>query len=90
MYFEDVDLCWRLARSGWSIGYTDVVTVVHLGSASWGDRIGAKRYARDTSQIRYFLKHGHQFSAIVARLRRTVRRRWTSYYAGSTVDGRQR
>jgi N-acetylglucosaminyl-diphospho-decaprenol L-rhamnosyltransferase len=35
MYVEDVDLCWRLARAGWRIGYEPSGRVVHaLGASS--------------------------------------------------------
>lgn len=29
MYLEDVDLCWRLARSGWRVGYEPAARVSH-------------------------------------------------------------
>ncbi len=29
MYMEDVDLCWRLRRAGWRIGYEPAAGVVH-------------------------------------------------------------
>src|SRR5947208_730430 len=36
MYVEDVDLCWRLGRAGWRIGYEPGGHVVHaLGGSSW-------------------------------------------------------
>ena len=35
MYVEDVDLCWRLGRAGWRIGYEPAGRVVHaLGGSS--------------------------------------------------------
>jgi N-acetylglucosaminyl-diphospho-decaprenol L-rhamnosyltransferase len=35
MYVEDVDLCWRLGRAGWRIGYEPGGRVVHaLGGSS--------------------------------------------------------
>ena len=35
MYVEDVDLCWRLGRAGWRIGYEPGARVVHaLGGSS--------------------------------------------------------
>ena len=35
MYVEDVDLCWRLGRAGWRIGYDPAGRVVHaLGGSS--------------------------------------------------------
>ncbi len=34
MYAEDVDLCWRLRRAGWRIGYEPAGRVVHAGAVS--------------------------------------------------------
>lgn len=34
MYFEEVDLCFRLARSGWQTHFTPAATVTHLGGGS--------------------------------------------------------
>ncbi len=34
MYVEDVDLCWRLGRAGWRVGYEPAGRVVHAGAAS--------------------------------------------------------
>lgn len=34
MYFEEVDLCYRMRSAGWQIGFTPAATVVHEGGAS--------------------------------------------------------
>jgi N-acetylglucosaminyl-diphospho-decaprenol L-rhamnosyltransferase len=34
MYVEDVDLCWRLQRAGWRVGYEPAAGVVHAIGAS--------------------------------------------------------
>jgi N-acetylglucosaminyl-diphospho-decaprenol L-rhamnosyltransferase len=34
MYVEDVDLCWRLRRAGWRVGYEPAGRVVHTGGVS--------------------------------------------------------
>jgi N-acetylglucosaminyl-diphospho-decaprenol L-rhamnosyltransferase len=34
MYMEDVDLCWRLARSGWRVGYEPAAEVTHIQGVS--------------------------------------------------------
>ena len=34
MYAEDVDLCWRLGRSGWRVGYAPSAEVTHLQGRS--------------------------------------------------------
>lgn len=40
MYAEDLELCWRLRRTGWGIVVRNDVTVVHHGSAAAGQRWG--------------------------------------------------
>jgi GT2 family glycosyltransferase len=34
MYFEEVDLCYRLNRAGWETHFTPAATVTHIGGAS--------------------------------------------------------
>ncbi len=34
MYAEEVDLCWRLARSGWRVAYAPSAEVTHLQGRS--------------------------------------------------------
>ncbi len=34
MYMEDVDLCWRLGRAGWAVGYEPAAVVVHTQGVS--------------------------------------------------------
>jgi GT2 family glycosyltransferase len=38
MYYEEVDLCYRLAQAGWQIHFTPVTDVVHVGGASTQQR----------------------------------------------------
>lgn len=33
-HMEEIDLCWRMRRSGWKIGYLGKVSVFHLGGAT--------------------------------------------------------
>jgi len=34
MYVEDLDLCWRLGRAGWRVGYLGSAEVLHHGAVS--------------------------------------------------------
>ena len=34
LYFEDVDICWRLARRGWIVRYEPRASIVHVGAGS--------------------------------------------------------
>ncbi len=38
MYMEDVDLCWRLNRAGWAVGYEPAARVRHTQGVSTGQR----------------------------------------------------
>jgi GT2 family glycosyltransferase len=36
LYYEEVDLCRRIKKSGWKIAYWPAVTIIHLGGVSTG------------------------------------------------------
>ncbi len=38
MYYEDMDLCWRLREAGWSVRYEPSAEAVHVGGASAAHR----------------------------------------------------
>lgn len=46
MYAEDLDLCWRARRAGWTTRYVPSVTVVHHVSAATSQAWGEARSAR--------------------------------------------
>lgn len=35
-HMEEIDLCWRLRRMGWAIGYTSAARVLHVGGGALG------------------------------------------------------
>jgi len=35
-HMEEIDLCWRLRRLGWTIGYTSAARVLHVGGGALG------------------------------------------------------
>jgi hypothetical protein len=41
-HMEEIDLCWRMRRAGWKIGYQGSVSVFHLGGATL-DRASAQK-----------------------------------------------
>ncbi len=59
MYMEDVDLCWRLAKAGWSVAYEPAAEVTHVQGVS-ADRnpyrmllahhVSMWRFARQTAK----------------------------------------
>ena len=58
MYFEDVDLCRRIANAGHEIHYVPSIQVIHLGGGSQTEEMRPeiqKEYRR--SQLRYYALH---------------------------------
>jgi N-acetylglucosaminyl-diphospho-decaprenol L-rhamnosyltransferase len=65
MYVEDVDLCTRLRREGWSVLFSPELEVVHqIGVSTRGQR-GRMAFAHSRSIYRYFAKHRAQGGAVV-------------------------
>jgi GT2 family glycosyltransferase len=60
MYVEDLDLCWRLARTRWRRRLEADVDVIHIGNAAGAQAWGSERTARwlDASYDWYQLVHG--------------------------------
>ena len=46
MYVEDLDLCWRVRRSGWTVELAGDIAVPHVGNAAGSQHWGAGREAR--------------------------------------------
>lgn len=79
LYFEDVDLCRRMTRAGWSLAKEDRAGAVHVGSVGLREerRRGAPGRAAleyRISQLRYYRKHRPRWE--VAVLRRRLERRF--------------
>lgn len=73
MYFEEVDLCRRLADSGWATHFVPHATVVHVGGASTRQAHPRMMVAHFRSTIRFYRKHHRgvqlQFWLAVMRLK---------------------
>ncbi len=57
IYFEDVDLCFRLAAAGRPLLYNPAASIVHIGGESTGQAGGEATYWLLKSQMRFFRKH---------------------------------
>ncbi|MEI2732896.1 MAG: glycosyltransferase family 2 protein [Dermatophilaceae bacterium] len=53
MYFEDLDLCERIAKAGWQVVYAPAAVVVHEGGHSTTSRRDAMARAHHRSAYRY-------------------------------------
>lgn len=56
MYFEDLDLCERIARSGWQVLYAPDAVVVHAGGHSTSAHRDAMARAHHRSAYRYLAR----------------------------------
>jgi N-acetylglucosaminyl-diphospho-decaprenol L-rhamnosyltransferase len=58
MYMEDLDLCYRFARAGWTTWYEPAVTVAHAKAGSSGRwRTPRLNYAFHYGMYRFYRKH---------------------------------
>ena len=57
MYYEEADLCYRLARKGWQIHYAPSSEVAHLGSASTQQAPTAMGVELYSSLVRFYRLH---------------------------------
>ncbi len=51
MYAEDLDLCWRLKRAGWSVRLEPAAVFEHLEAAATDEAFGAERGLRSRAAI---------------------------------------
>lgn len=65
MYYDEVELCYRLKRSGGKIFYTDTITVIHHGSQSSKQAISACDHYKHYSRLLFFEKHYGAWSVYV-------------------------
>ncbi|MEP0710496.1 glycosyltransferase family 2 protein [Algoriphagus sp.] len=67
-HMEEIDLCWRMRRSGWKIGYVGSSTVYHLGGATLDRASPRKLYLniRNSLHMIYKNESPYRFSRIFA------------------------
>ncbi len=61
MYYEEVDLCYRIKQAGWRIIFKPEAVITHLGGGSSGQIPVSKRIMAMTSLIKFFKKHRGTF-----------------------------
>jgi len=58
LYFEDVDLCWRMKNEGWKVVYYPKAVMVHSHlRQSAGDGFNRMKWEHFKSLIKFYLKH---------------------------------
>lgn len=58
-HMEEIDLCWRLRRMGWRIGYTSKARVYHVGGGSLGYGSPRKTYLNFRNSLIVLTKNLH-------------------------------
>ena len=57
MYYEEVDLCYRIKKAGWRVVYAPQSEIIHIGGSSSGQIPAGKRIMALTSLLKFFKKH---------------------------------
>ena len=65
MYYEEVDLCYRMKQAGWRIVFTPEAKITHLGGKSSGQMPVRKRIMMLTSLLKFFRKHRGKYVTAV-------------------------
>ena len=65
MYYEEVDLCFRIKQAGWRVVFMPEVVITHLGSQSSGQIPAKKQMLAITSLLKFFRKHRGKSITIV-------------------------
>ncbi|HMC96848.1 MAG TPA: glycosyltransferase family 2 protein [Flavobacteriales bacterium] len=58
-HMEEIDLCWRLRRMGWHIGYTSRAVVYHVGGGALGYGSPRKTYLNFRNSLIVLTKNLH-------------------------------
>lgn len=71
-HMEEIDLCWRLRRMGWSIGYTSATSVLHVGGGALGYGSPFKTYLNFRNSLIVLTKNLKSRALCLRLLRRLV------------------
>ena len=72
LYYEDVDLCWRLRRQGYDVALLPMVRVIHAAQrASHRDLRHLGWHV--SSMLRFFVKRGLEYLRLVSAKRQQGR-----------------
>jgi GT2 family glycosyltransferase len=62
MYYEEVDLCYRIKNANWRIVYLPTTVITHLGGSSANQIPVDKHIMAMTSLVKFFRKHRGKFA----------------------------
>lgn len=68
LYFEDIDLCYRIKEKGWKLRQIPQARVFHKGGATTSSLAITSRYEYRKSQLYFYRKHNSQVSVFLLRV----------------------
>jgi GT2 family glycosyltransferase len=71
-HMEEIDLCWRLKRRGWRIGYCGGASVLHVGGGSLGYGSPRKTYLNFRNSLVVLTRNTHGRALLPLLLHRAV------------------
>ena len=91
MYYEEVDLCYRLRRAGWETHFTPATEVTHVGGASTSQRRPEMLARLNLSAVDFHRRHHRGFvrSAAIDVLRATMLYRFCRDWLGHRLARRE-
>jgi GT2 family glycosyltransferase len=85
MYYEEVDLCRRLAQAGYETLYVPAAAIVHVGGASTGQQWTTMSIRRHQSAVDYYHRHLTGWRRVIWSA--VLRIGWTAHLAAAAVRG---
>ena len=84
MYYEEVDLCYRLRRAGWETHFTPATEITHVGGASTSQRRPEMLARLGVSAVEFHRRHhrGLMRAAAIGLVRATLRYRYCRDWLG--------
>lgn len=91
MYYEEVDLCYRMRQAGWETHFTPATEVTHIGGASTSQRRPAMLAQLSLSAVEFHRRHhrGVVGAVAIGLVRATMRYRLCRDWLGYQVMRRE-
>ena len=68
LYFEDIDVCYKMREKGWSLLFCPQSKIVHIGGTSTSAVKNSSRYHYRKSQLYFYRKHNSRLSQVLLRI----------------------
>ncbi len=68
LYFEDIDLCYKMRQEGWILRFCPQAQIIHIGGTSTSMVKNFSRYHYRKSQIYFYKKHNSRLSQGLLRI----------------------